>query len=121
MLAHQHRFRRLPGLILLFVGLLYLGGTAADPLVHAISGSSHGAAAVQVASSDDGSPGSGLPVSHGEADCLLCKIAGPIVLAAPRSPTLVGARSVSRPLPPRSLDRAPPSDTLSQPRAPPHA
>jgi hypothetical protein len=121
MTDHQHCSCRLSGLVLLLVGLLYLMGIAADPVVHAIGGPSQESGVVLSTGSGDDHGESEPAVPHGDTQCMLCLIAGPITLPQVDTGIEIVVGAASRPLLQDAPSRAPPAHTLAQPRAPPSA
>jgi hypothetical protein len=114
--------RRLPRLVLLFAGLLYLLGAAADPIVHAYAAADAPAAELAAGGADADRETPESEPTHDERHCLLCKVAGVGALA---SPTPVVPVPDVRPHSTTAIGdggpRAPPAHLTSQPRAPPHA
>jgi hypothetical protein len=114
--------RRLPRLVLLFAGLLYLLGAAADPIVHAYAAADAPAAELAAGGADADRETPESEPTHDERHCLLCKVAGATALWAPTPDALVfEVRPVSAAQIRAGGARAPPAHLPSQPRAPPHA
>jgi hypothetical protein len=115
---HQLRCGRYPRLLLFLAGLLYLLGTAAEPMLHPASLGGGGMAALMTdASSDDGEPTPAAP--HEEGGCLLCKVVTPITLTAALGSGVVPVSADRDVRLTAGGSRAPPAATHAQPRAPP--
>lgn len=116
---HRPCRRRLPRLFVAIAGLLFLGGTAAEPLVHALVAGPGPASTVAAGQPGDGDGGPDGP--HEESDCLLCKASGPVVLTSGGGLVTQVVVSDGRERIGESIGRSPPAFPAVQPRAPPHA
>lgn len=121
MLEHPHPRHRLPRLVLFLAGLLYLLGTAAEPLLHANAAEGQGRDVVLVGNAEEGSQPSAPSPPHHDANCLVCKLGGPLLLDEAGALLVAGTAASASVYPLFGCSRAPPAFLSSQPRAPPLA
>jgi hypothetical protein len=121
MLHYQHTRCRRSCLILLFAGLLYLAGAAVESVLHVYAAEGKSAVVVLVDGETEGRGHSTPSVPHDESQCMLCKVAAPIV-GPEGGPVLTYYLTEMREVVlPSSRSRAPPAVLSPRPRAPPHA
>jgi hypothetical protein len=116
---HQPDVRKLPRVVMLLAGLLYLLGTAAEPLVHVYGAAGAAVGTAVIADVEGDSRQSAPSAPHAEVDCLFCKAGATFVLDEPVGSLRVeivraadvfapGIPSRASPLPSPVLPRAPP-------------
>src|SRR5690606_9510754 len=111
------RGRRSPRLVLLLAGLLYLTGMAAEPLVHPFASPTQDGGVVWVGETGTDEPDS--PVPHGDAQCLLCKLTGPLLLTARGPVVAVSLVPTAGEFVLEGIGHAAPDHLAPLPRAPP--
>jgi hypothetical protein len=105
---------------MVLAGLLYLVGAAAEPLVHAYA-AGQDSGVVLVGDAGDGSGQSDPSLPHDESQCLLCKIAAPLVVPEGGPVVAYQLSSAASVFLLSTCSRAPPAFVSPQPRAPPLA
>jgi hypothetical protein len=121
MLDRQHPRHRLPRLVLFLAGLLYLLGTAAEPLLHAYAAEGQGREVVLLGNAEEGPQPSAPLLPHHDAGCLVCKLGGPLLLDEAGALLVGGTMASASVFALFGCSRAPPAFLTPQPRAPPLA
>jgi hypothetical protein len=118
-MLNHHRCRRRSRLVLVLAGLLYLLGVAADPLVHAVAEQSTMVETALTGVETEAPEHSAPVVPHGDAECLLCKVSGPLILPEASSQVGEQVREFRGTYALVEMVRGPPPSSLTLPRAPP--